>query len=183
MAQDQETTPVKTEAGDPRTAPERTWHPFWELREEIENLFDNFYSGNALAPFQRWRRPGAEPTASRLSAGASIPKLDVIDKEDEVKLVAELPGMAESDIDVQVTNSTLTLSGEKREETEKGDKKGDYYLCERSFGSFRRSIRLPEGIDQDKIDAKFRNGVLTVHLPKKPEAQHPSRKIEVKAEK
>jgi len=84
---------------------------------------------------------------------------------------------------VQVTDRTLTPSGEKIEETEKGDKKGDYCLCERRFESFRRSVRLPEGIDQDKIDARFRNGVLTVHLPKKPEAQHPSRKIEIKPEK
>ena len=107
----------------------------------------------------------------------------MIDKEDEVKLVAELPGLNESDIDVQVTDSTLTLSGEKKEESQEGDKDGDYYVCERRFGSFRRSIRLPEGIDQDEIEARFRNGVLTVRLPKKPEARQPSRKIDVKAEK
>jgi HSP20 family protein len=183
MAKDQETTPVTSDTGEPGTIAERTWRPFWDLREEIENLFDEFYSGNALAPFRRRPRPGTVPTASGLAATTSIPKLDVIDKEDEVKLVAELPGMAESDIDVRVTDSTLTISGEKKEEAEEGDKQGDYYVCERRFGSFRRSIRLPEGIDQDKIDARFRNGLLTVHLPKKPEAQQPSRKIQVTADK
>lgn len=178
MAKNKEKTPAKTESAEQRPVEQRAWAPFWDLREEIENLFDDFASGNALAPFRGWRRPGRA-----LSTGAALPRLDVIDKEDAVKLVAELPGLEDKDIDVQVTDSTLTLSGEKKEETEKGDKEGDYYVCERRFGSFRRSIPLPEGIDQDKIDAHFRNGVLTVNLPKKPEAKAPSRKIEVKAAK
>jgi HSP20 family protein len=182
MAKDQDTTPAKSKAEGPST-PTGGWHPFWDLRQEIENLFDEFYSGNALSPFRRSRGPNAGPTASGLAMSATAPQWDVIDKEDEIKILADLPGMAEADIDVQVTDSTLTLSGEKKEETEEGDKDGDYYVCERSFGSFRRSLRLPEGIDQDKIDARFNNGVLTVHLPKKPEAQQPSRKIEVKAAK
>lgn len=178
MAKNQDKTPARTESAGQSPATQRAWSPFWDLREEVENLFDDFASGTALAPFRGWRRPGGA-----LSAGAALPRLDVIDKENEVKLVAELPGLEDKDIDVQVTDSMLTLSGEKKEETEKGDKEGDYYVCERRFGSFRRSIRLPEGIDQDKIDAHFKNGVLTIHLPKKPEAQTPSRKIKVKAAK
>ena len=182
MSKDEQTAPATREETSPTSAKESAWRPFWDLREEIENLFDDFYHGNALAPFRR-RRLGSGLTASGLAATGSLPQLDVIDKEDEIKIVAEIPGVSEKDLEVRVTDSTLTLSGEKKEETEKGDKDGDYYMKERRFGAFRRSINLPEGIDQDKIDAKFKNGVLTVHLPKKPEAQHPSRKIEVKAEK
>lgn len=178
MAKEPETAPAKPESANPDTAEvaERSRRPFWDLREEIENLFDEFYSGNALAPLRQRFRPGALVTA------ASMPKLDVIDKPDELRLVAELPGMEEKDIDIEVTDSTLTLSGEKKEDIEEGEKEGDYYLCERRFGSFKRSVRLPEGIDHDKIAATFRNGVLTVRLPKTAEAQQPSRKIEVRKE-
>ena len=111
-----------------------------------------------------------------------MPTLDVIDKENEVKLVADLPGLTEEDIDVQVTDSTLTISGEKKEEIEEDDKEGERYVSERRFGSFVRRIPLPDGIDLDGIDASFKNGVLTVHLPKTPEAQNPARKIKVRTD-
>lgn len=177
MAKEQETTPAQTGTGEGRTAAERAWRPFRDLREEVESLFDDFYWGQGLGPFRRRHRGGWG-----LSAPSAAPKPDVIDKEDEVKLVAELPGMEEKDIDVQLTDSTLTVSGEKREETEEGDKEGDYYVCERRCGSFSRTIRLPDGIDRDRIDATFRNGVFTVHLPKTPEARQPRRKIEIRAD-
>ncbi|WP_372923133.1 Hsp20/alpha crystallin family protein [Roseovarius sp.] len=99
----------------------------------------------------------------------------------EVKLISDLPGLTGHDIDVQVTDSPLTISGKKKEETEDGDEEDERSAFERHFGSFMRRIFLPEGIDQDKIDASFINGVLMVPLPKKPEAQHRARKIEVKA--
>ena len=86
--------------------------------------------------------------------------------------------MAEKDIDVKVSDGNLTIKGEKQEEKE--EKKKDYYLQERRFGSFERRFRVPEGVDIDKIEASFKNGVLTVTLPKKPEAQAASKKIEVK---
>lgn len=181
MAKNPETSPAKAETGESQPVTDRPWAPFQSLRDEIEDLFDDFYPETALAPLRRMRWPRRVPTASGIAAGARMIKLDVIDKEDELKLIAELPGMEEKDIDVKVTDQMLTLSGEKKVETEEGDKDSDYYLCERRFGSFRRTVRIPDGIDQDKIDATFKNGVLTVHLPKKPEAQHPSRKIEVKA--
>ena len=102
----------------------------------------------------------------------SIPNIDVIDKKDELKLSAELPGMDEKDIDVQVSDGMLTLSGEKKHETEEGDKDGDYYMSERSFGSFKRTVRLPDGIDQDKIDAHFKNG-LRRHVATYAPVEHP----------
>ena len=87
--------------------------------------------------------------------------------------------MDEKNIDVKVADGTLTIKGEKQEEKE--EKKKDYYLRERSFGSFERSFAIPEGVDADKIEASFKKGVLTLTLPKKPEAQKPAKKIDVKA--
>ena len=91
---------------------------------------------------------------------------------------AELPGMDEKNIEVKVVNGNLTIKGEKQEEKEE---KKDYYLHERHFGSFERSFEVPDGVDADKIEASFKKGVLTVTLPKKPEAQKPEKKIEVKS--
>ncbi len=87
--------------------------------------------------------------------------------------------MDEKNIEVKVANGNLTIKGEKQEEKE--EKKKDYYLRERKFGSFERSFSIPEGVDTDKIEAAFKNGVLNVTLPKKPEAQKPAKNIEVKA--
>jgi HSP20 family protein len=87
--------------------------------------------------------------------------------------------MDEKNIEVKVVNGNLTIKGEKQEEKE--EKKKDYYLQERHFGSFERRFQLPEGVDADKIEASFKKGVLTVTLPKKLEAQKPEKKIDVKA--
>jgi len=87
--------------------------------------------------------------------------------------------MDQKNVEVKVANGNLTIMGEKQEEKE--EKKKDYYLHERHFGSFERSFEIPEGVDADKIEANFKKGVLTVTLPKKPEAQKPAKKIEVKA--
>jgi HSP20 family protein len=86
--------------------------------------------------------------------------------------------MEEKDIDVKFADGVLTIKGEKKEERE--EKKKDYYLSERRFGSFQRSFRVPEGVDADKIDASFKNGVLTVMLPKSAEAQKREKKIAIK---
>ena len=90
-----------------------------------------------------------------------------------------MPGMDEKNIEVKVANSNLSIKGERHEEKEEKEK--DYYLRERNFGSFERSFDVPEGVDGDKIEASFSKGVLTVTLPKKPEAQKPAKRIEVKA--
>jgi len=89
-----------------------------------------------------------------------------------------LPGIDEKDIEVKVANGILSIKGEKQEEKE--EKKKDYYLRERNFGSFERSFQVPDGVDTDKIEASFKKGVLTVTLPKKPEAQIAAKKIDVK---
>ena len=106
------------------------------------------------------------------------PAIDVVDTDKAYEITAELPGMNESDIDVKFSDGTLTIKGEKRDEKE--EKKKGYYLSERRYGSFQRSFGVPDGVDVDKIEANFKNGVLTVTLPKTPQAQTSEKKISIK---
>jgi HSP20 family protein len=105
------------------------------------------------------------------------PAIDVIDRKEELVLRADLPGLTEKDIEITVRDGTLRLSGQRTEEKE--TKEEDYYRSERWSGSFSRALTLPAGINADKVNASFRNGVLEVHLPKIREAA--GKKIEVKA--
>ena len=175
MAKDEQTSVQKSEPWQAPAIPHKGWGPFWDLRNEIDDLFEDFFP--ASRRFWGWGRRG-----NNHGHEMSIPNIDMIDKKDELCLTAELPGMAESDIDVQVSDGMLTVSGEKKQETEEGDKEGDYYMSERNYGAFRRSVRLPEAINQDKIKAGFKNGVLTVHLPKDANAKSSTRHIAVKAQ-
>ena len=168
--------PVKQEKSEPSSALQ-TWQPFESLRHEIDRLFDDFGRG-FWRPFGR-SLFAAGPLLRREVTLPKMPSVDVVESEKGYELTAELPGMDEKDIEVKVVNDTLTIKGEKQEEKE--EKKKDYYLRERSFGSFERSFGIPEGVDGDKIEASFKKGVLTVMLPKKLEAQKPAKKIGIKA--
>lgn len=108
-----------------------------------------------------------------------MPALDVFEKEDKFVVKAELPGMKEDDIDVSVVGDTLSIKGEKKTETEV--KEEDYYRCERSYGTFYRSIPIPSNVDANKIEASFDDGVLEVALPKS--AKVKPKKIAVSAKK
>ncbi len=108
-----------------------------------------------------------------------MPAVDVFEKEDKFVVKAELPGMKEDNIDVSVVGDTLSIKGEKKTETEV--KNEDYYRCERSYGTFYRSIPLPSNVDVDKIEASFDDGVLEVNLPKS--AKVKPKKISVSAKK
>ncbi len=116
----------------------------------------------------------------RLLAGGwgSTPAVNMIEKENAYELTGELAGMDESNIELKVAGGVLTIKGEKKEEKE--EKGADYVLSERRFGSIQRSIPLPEGIDLERIEASFKKGVLTVTMPKTPEAQKSERKIAIK---
>lgn len=98
-----------------------------------------------------------------------MPSVDILEKDGNLILRAELPGMTEKDIDLKIEGNTLTLKGERKMENE--DKKSDYHRVESFYGSFSRSFRLPDTVDYEKIDAKYKNGVLTVTLPQKPEVK------------
>jgi HSP20 family protein len=115
------------------------------------------------------------------SNGAWIPAVNVEEAADELLLTAELPGMLEEDISLNIENNILTIRGEKRETREEADEGRKYHVWERKYGSFHRSFTLPRTIEADSIQADFDGGVLTVRLPKAPEAK--SRSIEIAAGK
>jgi HSP20 family protein len=178
MAEAAAKLPVETEKKAEPTAAAREWRPFEALHGEVDRLFDDFGGGFWRFPFRRsvfdlepfWRREPSWETA---------PAMDIAETEKAYEITAELPGMSESDVEVVASNGGLTIKGEKKEEKE--EKKKDYYLSERRYGSFERRMQIPEEVDADKIEATFKKGVLTVTLPKKPEAQKPEKKISVKA--
>jgi HSP20 family protein len=140
------------------------WQREWQ--RDI-NALDEFFRGFDLAPFGE----GA--------AGQFTPRVDVTESNQEIRVTAELPGLDEKDIDVSLTRDVLTIRGEKK--SEKEDKGENYYRMERSYGSFQRAIPLPaEVVDSDNVDANYRNGVLTISLPKRPEARQQTKRITVK---
>jgi HSP20 family protein len=156
----------------------RTPDPFLALRTEMDRLFDRFASGFGFPALGRMlaAEPAWRPVWPFADGG---PAVDMTENSTGYKITAELPGMAEKDIEVTVTDEMLTIKGEKRaDHEEKGE---NLYLSERSYGSFQRSFALPRGIDREKVSASFANGVLTVTLPKTQEAQKKEKKIEVKA--
>jgi HSP20 family protein len=122
----------------------------------------------------------AEP-ALRYESTFTVPSpaVDITEDDGTYKVTAELPGMTEKEIEVVVSGDMLTLKGEKKEEKEQKEK--NFYLSERSYGSFQRSFCVPEGVDRNKIAADFSKGVLTISMPKTAKAVEQQKKIEVKA--
>lgn len=155
----------------------REWRPFELLRREVDQLFDDFGMGFWRSPFHR--AVSAEPFWRREAVWNAVPAVDVTEAEKAYNIVAELPGIDEKNVEVKLTNGILTIKGEKQEEKE--EKKKDYYLRERQYGTFERSFELPDGVDQDKIEATVKKGILTVTLPKTAAAQTAEKKIAIKA--
>ncbi len=155
----------------------QSWRPFEGLRREVDRLFDDFDRGLWSAPFRR-SIFDVEPFWSRAVSWATEPAVDIVEKEKAYEIAAELPGMDDKDIEVKLVNGSLLIKGEKRQEKE--EKQKDYYLHERSFGTFERCFAVPEGVDAERIEAQFKKGVLTVTLPKKPELIKPEKKIAIK---
>lgn len=150
------------------------WRSF---RTEMDRLLDRFSGGFGLPSLGSLFDPA--PFRFETTLGMPAPAIDVTEDEAGFKVTAELPGMSEKDIEVAVSDDTLTIKGEKKAEKAETDK--NYYLSERSYGLFRRSFMLPDGIDRDRIGADFAKGVLTVTLPKTAEVKPEAKKIEVKA--
>ena len=172
--------PVETEkkAGAAAPAPRgEAATPLDALRREVDRLFDDFRPAG-------WRLPFGRPSAFELAwprneAFRIAPAMDMVEKDGGYEITAELPGIEEKNVEVKLSNGNLTIRGEKKEEVEKEEK--EYHLSERRYGSFQRLFRVPEGVDAEKIEASFRNGVLTVKLPKSAEAKATEKKIDVKA--
>ena len=112
-----------------------------------------------------------------------MPAVEIIEKPESLVVTAELPGMNAKDVDVSVDDGVLTISGEKLEEKKEGEENSQYYLFERSYGSFRRSFTLPNAVDVDKIVAEFDNGLLRISLPKTENVKAKGKKISVSTKK
>ncbi len=177
MAEAATKVPVKAEKMAPEraTALQPSW-PLESLHREVDRLFEEFDRDFWRWPFRRSVFDIAPFWRQELEIAA--PAVDIVEKDNAYEVTAELPGMDEKDIEVKLINGGLTIKGEKQEEKE--EKRKGYHLHERHFGSFERYFTVPEGVDPDKIEASFKKGVLTVTLPKKPEAVKPEKKIEVK---
>lgn len=148
-------------------------HPFLSLRREMDNLFDEFFKGFPMEPWEQFWGNG--------DGMGFTPRVNVSENDTAIQVTAELPGIDPKDVDVTLARDMLTIRGEKKEE--KKEEKDNYYHMERTFGSFSRSIPLPAGVvNADKIDANFKNGVLTITLPKREEAQATTKRIKVKSE-
>lgn len=154
------------------------WKSF---RNEIDQLFDRFDGGFRLPSMRSMRQMfDLEPFWPDDSAlGMNVPAVDFAEDDRGYKITAELPGLDEKNIEVSLSGDRLVLKGEKCQEKEEKDK--NYYLSERSYGSFQRTFRLPDGVDPDKVGASFAKGVLTISLPKTAQAQKQQKNIEIKA--
>ena len=144
----------------------RMERPFSFFRERLDSLLEDFFSSE-LTPFRRME-------------GEFMPRMEVKENDREMLVSMELPGMDEKDIELTLSGNSLTIKGEKKEEKE--EKGESFYSCERVYGTFQRSIPLPQEVDMKKVDATFRKGVLHVKLPKTATAKESVKKIAIHGE-
>ena len=138
------------------------------IQRQVDDLFDGFFENFRLAPLGQFQKQDS-----------FMPNVDVKETKKDIQVSAELPGMNEKDIDVTLHEGTLIIKGEKKNETE--DEKDGYQRIERTYGSFYRAFDLPKGIEEDKIKASYKKGVLKVVLPQNAKVREKQKKIEVKA--
>lgn len=147
-----------------------TRDPWLRLQHEVNRLFDEAVSGIGIT--------STLGMPSRFPAALAVIRLDVRENDKAIEIDADLPGVDEADLSVEVSDNVLTIRGEKKVERE-GDR-DQYRLVERTYGSFARSLSLPFEVDPDRVEGVFRNGVLKLTLPKPPESQTKTRRIEIK---
>lgn len=139
--------------------------PFVSFRREMDRMFDRFFDGLPASTGTAWQ--------------GIAPAVDIDETDKEMVITAELPGVSDKDVEVNLAGDVLTIKGEKK--SEKEQKNGDSTYVERRFGSFARSVRLPFEVKDGEVDARFKDGVLTISLPKPAEMQRSVRRIDVKA--
>jgi HSP20 family protein len=151
-----------------KTEPAHALSPF----EDMERFFDDYFSRGWLQPF-RWARPswGDLP----MPFEGKMPRVDVVDRENVIIVKAEVPGVNKDDLDISVTENTVSIKGSTSHEEK--EKKGDYYRCEISSGSFSRVVPLPANVDAEKASSKFKDGVLELTLPKLQKAKRHTVKV------
>lgn len=145
-------------------------YPLTQLQRRMNDIFDDFFSGFEMEPFRGFSE----------RFGGFNPRVNVTETEREIRVTAELPGMSEKDVELSLAGDALILRGEKKVEHEEKGEGGRRTYFERSYGSFQRSIPLSCEIDEDNVDASYRNGVLTIVLPKSKAAQAASKKISIR---
>lgn len=155
--------------GDKLAVQRENESPMMAIQNEMNRLFDNFFAD----PFE------LTPLAIRKLPAEFTPRVNVSESATAMQVTAELPGMDEKDIQISLEQDCLVLSGEKKSETEETGK--NFHRYERSSGSFQRVIPLVSEIQEDKVEASFKNGVLTITLPKVASAAKAAKKITVKA--
>jgi HSP20 family protein len=163
----------KAKEKEKESKPLAPWRPFTDLtrwERDMERMFDDFW-GRRMRPWwpERWSLPAV--------LEISPPAVDLYEEKDDIVVKAELPGMDKENIEVNLTDHTLTIKGEKKKEEE--TKEESYYRSERSYGSFVRTLELPRDVHADKVKASFKNGVLEVRLPKTEEAKAKEIKVKV----
>ncbi|MFW8593569.1 Hsp20/alpha crystallin family protein [Cribrihabitans neustonicus] len=146
----------------------RTTNPLATLQRDINNVFEDF-----------WRKVENGWNGRSAPIGMFGPSTDVSEADDTIEVTVELPGMTEKDIDISMSGDALTIRGEKKVEHE--EKRRGIYMSERSYGAFYRTIPLPPGVDTEKAEATFKNGVLTIALPKTAASEARVKRIPVKA--
>lgn len=152
------------------------WPPFQALRSEVDRLFNIFDGGAWRSPFGRSLFDYAP--FERLSTSGNAPAVDIVDKDKEYEITAELPGIDAKNVEVSLSNGGIVIKGHKKEEKE--ETKKDFFLSERRYGSFERYFALPDGVDASKIAASYKDGVLTITLPKSAEVKAAERTIAIK---
>jgi len=139
-------------------------HPFFALHREMNRMFDDVFRGFDLAPFE----------TTRARNGLGWPQIDIDETDKEVRITAELPGLDEKDVSLELANGVLSISGEKRSESEDKARR----FSERYYGRFERRIPLDD-VEEDKASATFRNGVLSITVPKSADAKSNVRRIAI----
>lgn len=144
------------------------------LHDEIDRLFDAAFQGFGISPV------GSKSKVLEGMPGRFLkPRLDLSATEKEYSIEIEIPGVNENDVSVELVNDTLTIRGEKKQETEESGK--TFYRLERSYGAFQRILSLPEDADQNDINATFKNGILLITMPRKSVPKSNAKQIEIKS--
>lgn len=149
------------------------YDPFSAMREEMNRMFERFSSGGMGA----FATPLGFPKTGNTGEGFVVPSIDVKENDGTLTLSAELPGLSEDEVELVVSEGLLSIKGEKRSESD--EEKDNVHVRERRYGRFERSFRLPEGVEEEKIDAALENGVLTVTIPKGQKPMAAERKIAI----
>jgi len=152
-----------------QTAVGRSGDVFSTMRDEMDRLFERFERGWPQLPNLIARGMGRD---------VMLPEVDIHESEKQISIEVDLPGVDEKDVSVTMANGMLTIKGEKKSERE--EKAENYHMAERSYGTFERSLTLPDTIDEEQISAQFDKGVLKITAQKRPEAVKAEKKIEIK---